>query len=198
MLCVASPEALLSLINAPIPEPGIRSEQGNRFLRRKKGRRAAIRKLSHMNRCNGSSLRLSVCVTGLPVVCVCMPASRDLVISVGELGPRRSHRRNQRHHSAKVQSQQQLAWERSLLWSVFPQTGHLLRRKTPRMLIFDISSFFRVEMFGKKFESVCYGLMSSAANLLPTLIQKGDTSFTISLLSNVLPFTMWFNASQRT
>lgn len=31
----ASPEASLSLINAAIPEPGIRSKQGNRFLHRK-------------------------------------------------------------------------------------------------------------------------------------------------------------------
>lgn len=75
MLCVVSPEASLSLINAAIPEPGIRSVQGNRFLHRKKERREAIRELPHMNRGSGSSLRLSVCVTGLPVVCVCVLAS---------------------------------------------------------------------------------------------------------------------------
>lgn len=56
----------------------------------------------------------------------------------------------------------------------------------------------------KKFCSICFRvvecplLLFAVRSLLPTPFLRGDTAFIISLLSSVLPFTMWFNASQYT
>lgn len=56
---------------------------------------------------------------------------------------------------------------------------------------------YNIKNIIKEFDSVHCGLTSSDARLLPNSIQ-GETLFTISLLSNVLPFTMWFNVSRCT
>lgn len=71
-------------------------------------------------------------------------------------------------------------------------TAHVLLHNThvsppPQRSILKVKM---VRIFQKSLSVHC-SLMSSAPQLLPT-------SFTISLLSNVLPFTMWFNASQCT